>query len=636
MAKPTCSMNVGEFGPVTYYHGPDDSRRLLRDSGQEDLLARGPSSGQRLEGLWSKFGPLIFLAIPTVTSSFVLAMNLEHWTESGKLYTFVTSNRASTQLAVQIISHLLGLIYVTAICRIVNYSTRLRMKQGPVSLNLVNMWSNLTNLRIDWSLRLHHVIPLLAFIISASIPAALWAGAITPVITTSFRDTSLQIPAYKNVSLIHEYPSEINSLGPILQSPKGLFSYSVGMKYLGLLLSSAATATTSDGSIRTHAKFDTTRYVYTGRSYGVGGSVGLLDSVTKNDTLITSYTYLEPGYEPVVNCIYNTSSEFYLEEPGQGYLYTATGYMPDSIEGEPETSTYVGHDLSAIVALGVAYDLASERKYVSMAAGSSYGFLDQVQCSIDFKPSMFEVTVSLPEKNINVTRISETHDIEPTEILRKTSMRQFELIANDQTSLYVSLVGDSFNSSIADYIAATSSSASSVDPKRSTQQKSHDVLAGVTNSLHAMTDDILMCYAEAQFMIAKDRTSVPATVQVNAIRLGTDAYVYAIFAANTFVILCVLLEALRTRAWKDLSGFNYLDPRCVAVAASGGGVGLAIMARSRVSSLEKGEESVTDLDVVKYETGRMLVRLTDEMDLMLAPSQPTRQYTSRAQATWAA
>ena len=636
MAKPSFAVSATDFEAGTQYQGLDSSTEPLQYSGQADIMERNRSSGQRLEGRWSKFGPLLFLAIPTMASFSLLAITVRRWTESGKLYTFVTSNRASTQLAIQIISHLLGLIYVTAICRVVNYGTRLKMKQNPVSLNLVNMWSNLTNLRIDWSLRLHHVIPLLAFIICASIPAALWAGAITPVITTSLRHTSLQIPAYNDVSLIHEYPSEINSLGPILQSPKGLFSYSVGMKYLGLLLSSAATATTLDGSIRTHAKFDTTRYVYTGRSYGVGGSVGLLDSVTNNDTLVTSYTYREPGYEPVVNCIYNASSEFILEDAGQTWLYTATGYLPDSPVGEPESSAYVGHDLSAIVAMGVAYDVASERKYVGIAAGSSYGFLDQIQCSIDFKPSMFEVTVSLPAKNINVTRISETPDIDPTEMLRKTSMRQFELIANDQTSLYVSLVGDSFNSSIADYIAATSSSASSTSQKRSTQRSSHDVLAGVTNSLHAMTDDILMCYAEAQFMIAKDRTPVPATVQVNAVRLGTDAYIYAIVAVNTLVILCVALEALRTCAWEDLSGFNYLDPRCVAVAASGGGVGLAMMGRSRVASLEKGGESVIDLDVAKYESGRMLVRLTDDLDLMLAPLQPMRGYTQRVQKTWAA
>ena len=35
-------------------------------------------------------------------------------------------------------------------------------------------------------------------------------------------------------------------------------------------------------------------------------------------------------------------------------------------------------------------------------------------------------------------------DIDPTEILKITAMRQFELIANDQTNIYVSLVGDSF------------------------------------------------------------------------------------------------------------------------------------------------------------------------------------------------
>src|SRR6202034_1042355 len=102
----------------------------------------------------------------------------------------------------------------------------------------------------DWSDRLHYLLPILLFISATSVPAALWAGAITPVIASALQNTTMAIPAYSNVSLIQEYPMQINNEGPVVRSRQGLFSYSVGVKYLGQLLSSAASATMPDNSIR--------------------------------------------------------------------------------------------------------------------------------------------------------------------------------------------------------------------------------------------------------------------------------------------------------------------------------------------------------------------------------------------------
>jgi hypothetical protein len=586
----------------------DDSARPVLDNVRKNATSNGHSSSGRLEGLWSKYSLFASLIITTVMSSLLLASSIARWTESGRFYHAIVSNRASTQLAVQLISYLLGLIQVTAICRIINYSTRLRMEQNPVSLDMIHLWSSLSAARMDWNLRLQFVLPLLAFISITSVPAALWAGAITPVPTLASREATMNIPKYDTMSLITEYPSEVNKLGPILRTSKGMFSYSVGMKYLGSLLSSAATATPLDGNVRLHPKYDNSRFVYAGRSYGVGSSPGLTDDFIFENDLAVSYSYRESGYEPIVHCIYNQSSEFVLSDIGEDMLYAAKGNLPDS-NNDPEYSVYVGHGTSAIVAIGVAHPVTSPRRHLAIAAGSSYALLNATQCTIDFNPSLFDVSVGLPGRNITVTRLADAADIDPTRNLTKTAMRQLELISNDQTNLYVSLVGDSLNSSIADYISATSNQTIRAPTEREA------VLAGLTNSFTAMVDDILVSYASAQLMIAEDMLPAPAIVRFNALRFGQDSYIYAIATINGLVVLCVISEAARMRGWKGLLRFNYLDPRSLIVAASRGGKDVAYA----TSKVERSNPALwkSSLDGTNHDIGQVSVLLRDGTDLAL-------------------
>lgn len=568
---------------------------------------RNLSSG-KLESRWNKYIFFTCLIITTVISSLLVASARASWTDSGRLYRTIIGNRASVQLAVQLISYLLGLVQVTAICRIVNYTTRLRMKENPVSLDMIHLWNNLSTAQIDWTLPLQFALPLLAFIALASIPAALWAGAISPVPTLASRAATINIPRYDNMSLITEYPSEIDKLGPILRTSKGMFSYAVGMKYLGSLLSSAATATPLDGSLRQHPKYDNSRFVYMGRSYGVGSSPGLTDDSILQSALATSYFYQEPGYEPVVHCIYNQSTEFVLSDIGEDMLYAASGNLPDS-DGDPEYSVYVGHGTSAIVAIGVAHQITSPRRYVAIAAGSSYGMLNATQCTVDFHASLFNVSVRLPGRNITVTRLSDAPDIDASKNLTKTTVRQLELIANDQTNIYVSLVGDSLNSSIADYISATSKQAIGAVGAREA------VLTGLTNSFTAMIDDILVSYASAQLMIAEAARPVPATIEFQALRFGQNVYIYTIAVINGLVVLCVIGEGVRTGGWKGLLKFNYLDPGSLIVAASRGGKDVAYRASQVERSYSAQRKSL--LDKTTHKIGQLSVMLGDETDLAL-------------------
>ena len=128
-----------------------------------------------------------------------------------------------------------------------------------------------------WDMPFKLVLPLLLYVILAAVPSALWAGAITPLTTSVVRDTTILVPRYNNMTSVKEWPSEVLSSGPYLRNPKGFFTYAVGARLLGSLLQSASSATTTDNSTRKHAKIDNSQFIFDGRSYGIGSSVGLVD-----------------------------------------------------------------------------------------------------------------------------------------------------------------------------------------------------------------------------------------------------------------------------------------------------------------------------------------------------------------------
>jgi hypothetical protein len=378
----------------------------------------------------------------------------------------------------------------------------------------------------------------------------------------------VMIPSYENVSLIHEYPSEFNNQADEMEvrTTKGLFTYDVGMRFQGALLSSGSDASTVDGSPRQHKKLDNTGMTYDGRSYGVGAAVGLDDDDILNDNLIVGYQYQEPGYSTEVSCIYNTTSAFQVFEIGPGYpfLWQASGTLPNS--DAPELSDYVGHDGSAIVAIGVAAGAINGSQYLAIAAGSSYSFLNSTQCVFTFVPTLFNVSVAKQTSTITVTPGISAPNIDETNMLAHTSVRQFELIANDQTNLYQSLVGTSIFSSIANY---------KISQTNRTLTDDEAYLNGLTNSMTAMVDDMLGLYASAQIMVGGYNSSTTAEITVLSMRVGQPVYIFAEIIVNCIILLIVLEEAIRTQGWKGLGVWDYMDIRNVVTSSSRGGRGVA-------------------------------------------------------------
>ena len=269
----------------------------------------------------------------------------------------------------------------------------------------------------------------------------------------------------------------------------------------------------------------------------------------------------------MIDCIYNASALFFLEQDGPEWAWAAEGDLPNS-DGIREFSVYTGRSTLSIVAIGVAKPQIDGTKYLGIASGLNYAYLNMTQCSMTYIPTRFNISVSLTTKNITVTPLTKVPEIESTGNLSHVATRQLELISNDQTNLYQSLLWNSFRASIGDYNISMSNHSGSLTEAAST-------LEGLKNSVTAMLDDILVGYASAQLMVGKDFTNTTVTVQQQAITLGQVQYVYAVLILTTLILLLVVSEAFRTWMWKSLVHFDYMDLRDVMIGSSRGGRDLA-------------------------------------------------------------
>ncbi|CAO2655858.1 Nn.00g046610.m01.CDS01 [Neocucurbitaria sp. VM-36] len=536
-----------------------------------DYRATRPDGRTLRYSHWRRYNTFYGLAFTTTLATTLLLAEVYQWRVTG--YIFILANRfpGSVALVVQLLAAFFGLLHVAVICKLINYALRLRLNKVSVSLDMLRTWVDMSIPRVDWDLPLRFFFPVLFVVFLSLVPAALWAGSMTPSVSRTSSRGMLLIPSYEDVSMIREYPMMIGSAGPSLRTQKGFFTYSVGQQQSGQLLSTAASASSTGIGPHVHRKLDNTQFSYRGRSYGVGAPVGLMDQGITSDSSVAGYIYQEEGYLANVTCIYNTTSNFALSGPVNEWIYAAAGSLPDSVDGS-EYSNYIGHDGKAIVAIGVSFSEKSPRRYLAITAGEAYSYLNNTQCEFDFTPTLFNVTVDCGNLNITVKPAATMTDFNPQRNITRTVVRQFELMSNDMTNLYVSLLGEAFNSSIAAYkMSRTSASRNPFTEEEAT-------LAGLTSSITAMADDMLVAYASAQLMVGRMFTQQPAKVYVYALQFGQPGYIYAIFSLNLLIMFAVVFEAVRTVGWSSLGRFNYLDPRDLIIAASRGGAETAAAA----------------------------------------------------------
>jgi hypothetical protein len=95
------------------------------------------------------------------------------------------------------------------------------------------------------------------------------------------------------------------------------------------------------------AKFDSSGYTHIGRSYGAGYGVGTSPELRAQDlhaARVQSYSFVETGYDTIINCTKNSTSSLYfiqVEEASKNdtpNMFDPYGYLPNSFNGSgPET-----------------------------------------------------------------------------------------------------------------------------------------------------------------------------------------------------------------------------------------------------------------------------------------------------------
>ena len=79
-----------------------------------------------------------------------------------------------------------------------------------------------------------------------------------------------------------------------------------------------------------------------------------------------------------------------------------------------------------------------------------------------------------------------------------------------------------------------------------------------------LLENLLVAYGQSQVLILGNSTTVPLSVHYNAIKVGSDKYIYAVLASNLLVLLATIYEILQTKLWSGLTAFDFTDIQSIA------------------------------------------------------------------------
>lgn len=287
--------------------------------------------------------------------------------------------------------------------------------------------------RLDVSLPYPFVMILLLFRIIVFIPNAIWAGALTPARTTSqsYSSQLLDVPQYSDASKEIWGNLEFTRKNRRNFTSMGIFTYSPNYDLLSLILNQP----TSGNVSQIHKKPDNTRYSFSGRSYGVGSSVGLVDKdVIDSNNLTLGYNYTEIGYRTQVTCAINPSSNWQFLVPdivqprSRGARYPSIWFVNGSL---PNNSTE-GYTACSVDSSDGNFALVGQannaQNNFSIAATGNYTAFDKISCGVDFTPASFLVAVNRTDQLIVVTPLQDSNtnatiQFEPTSHIVVITMR---------------------------------------------------------------------------------------------------------------------------------------------------------------------------------------------------------------------
>lgn len=450
---------------------------------------------------------------------------------------------------------------------------------------------------MDFSLSLWQLLILLPYLTLTLIISALWAGALTPVLTTSSSISSISIPSYSNSSLLTAGLSFVDN-GTFTQTTRlGTFTFIPEAHFPGFILNNAQQAFNPSTNVSVHRKLDASGYLYSTRSFGVGSSAGLTDSFTDS---VKSYNFSENGLRARVNCIYNESTQYRLEPmiAPSGWslrVYTAFGLLPNGVQ-----SVYAAAGLGDSEVMAVTGGSNNGTHYVAFATmrSTNYPWLSKMQCQVFYEPTRFLVRVNVTAKSIAVQPASNaTVQIPNQDLLARIATYKIGHLGSIFSSTqFTSVIGDTFNRNIEAVTDARGGGNATA-------------LTAVSVSLESMLDSFLEALSSAQLQLARNSASADVQMQSLAFAFGSESYIYAVFTITLAATLLYLGELGWTRAWVNAPAFDFGKIEHVIIASSSGGSNLAEKSRQMAEKGSIGRMTVTLLD---QENSSALVLLEDD------------------------
>jgi hypothetical protein len=529
-----------------------------------------------LESFGNKLKVIAALTVPCTISLIILALNSRDWYSEALLRNIVVNYHVFVAPIVQILSTILSGLQLYVVFTIFEYSARTRITQSNISLNTLRLWSALSSRSLNLNLQLTKVLVLLTVIAVSAVPASLWAAAITPQLSSASNDLrTIPLPILGQDGFSENVNGDYLIHCVTLSNPEyGTFSGCPAKQFFSNIIFSGSSASIPSQNI---SRFDTTQNISVGRSYGVGGAVGLTDSGLSEDDAAgrdyaTNYNYTEFGFQTAISCNYISDSPWQIiliqngtDGDGVPYIYRAAdlGGL-----GFGFYSTWSLYDDSEIVAWTTNRPLNSTQPLgvVYMAAGSQYSLLSNISCSVEFQPKEFSVQVDKVAKTINVSPGADfTGSLDEDFHLRNIAMQQLGVVSQVSTTLSFSAVGDSLLANMANSASLNSEIAN---------------LTTVADSFTSMLDAILLALTSAQTQLpgfegnSSLSRQVPVHLELTVARIGNGKFIIAMTVLDAGIMLVLGLFMIKTRFWKHLPRFSYLDVGSVIVASAVDGRGI--------------------------------------------------------------
>ncbi|KAF5970894.1 hypothetical protein FCOIX_10117 [Fusarium coicis] len=505
--------------------------------------------------MYTKLVIILLLTVASlVLSAIAVPLSRYKGFSSDGVIRFISDNRTLISIFVQVLSTLLALSQTYVVTSLVGLATNARLHRDPPRLDTFKLLQAITTKSPIFGGGMKELLISVISLLLLQLPAALWAGSITPTINELTETTAVQVPDFDQATSEYWASRCVPAQGcdELLGGTQdlGTFSYVNWKARTGLLANSVSQASSRNFSTPAYQKLDGTGYSYHGRSYGVGSAVGLLQPTYLGDpdAIIRRYSFVEFGYYSNVSCHYNRSSQLSFSKSNRvstpGGIYGPQGYW---VGGSLPNGPWEGFPTWGVLYEGFTTSIAAvnnqSRYMYGFLAGDAYSMLNQTQCEVWFTPSRFNVSVDVDAKNISVTLSQlDVSDIDPSRALANISFHGVGYLSQTLTTLYTSVLGDSFRRNV-----------ENVQSRAKRQEVTdQDVFEAVQDGFGLLLDHFLEGSGAAQVMLLRKTKPMAGTITVQVFRIGAFLPALSLLSISLLIAVAVAVLYSRYGLWSKI------------------------------------------------------------------------------------